>query len=236
MHVRPSTHPTSQAKEAAFSPYEDHGGTNLAIAGPDYCLLASDTRQSNGYNINTRFAPKTFKLSNKSVLATAGCQPDCAMVTTRVKQSMLTYKHNHNKEMSTSAIAQMLSIMLYQRRFFPYYDFNILGGLDEDGKGCVYSYDAVGSYERVPCSAFGSASALIQPFLDNQVRNKNQLGKPKVTEFEPVTPLPLAEALRICKDSFTSATERDIYTGDYLQIFIITREGVEEQIHELKKD
>ncbi|KAJ1911982.1 Proteasome subunit beta type-6 [Tieghemiomyces parasiticus] len=234
--TNPAVHPTSTAKQAAFSPYADHGGTNLAIAGADYCILASDTRQSSGYNINTRFAPKTFKLSDKSVLATAGCQPDCNMVVTRVKHSMKGYKYTHNKEMSTPAIAQMLSIMLYQKRFFPYYDFNILGGLDEEGKGCVFCYDAVGSYERVPCNAYGSASALIQPFLDNQVRNKNQQGKEKVTEFDPVARLSIDEAMRIVKDAFTSATERDIYTGDFLQIFIVTSAGVEEQLHPLKRD
>lgn len=37
----------------------------------------------------------------------------------------------------------MLSGMLYGKRFFPYYVNNILGGIDEDGKGCVYSFDPV---------------------------------------------------------------------------------------------
>ena len=37
------------------------------------------------------------------------------------------------------------------------------------GKGCVYSFDPVGSYERETYRAGGSASALLQPLLDNQV-------------------------------------------------------------------
>lgn len=43
------------------------------------------------------------------------------------------YRHNHNKSMSTPAIAQMTSTMLYHKRFFPYYISNILAGLDEEG-------------------------------------------------------------------------------------------------------
>jgi 20S proteasome subunit beta 6 len=47
----------------------------------------------------------------------------------------------------------------------------------------------------------------------------------------------LDEVLKIVKDAFTSATERDIYTGDNLQIFIIrANQPVEVQLHPLKKD
>lgn len=44
------------------------------------------------------------------------------------------YKNQHNKEMSTQSIAQLASTILYGKRFFPYYTFNIIGGLDEEGK------------------------------------------------------------------------------------------------------
>jgi len=49
-------------------------------------------------------------------------------------------------------------------------------------------------------------------------------------------PLTLDQVVRITKDSFTSATERDIYTGDYLELFVITSKGVEVQKMDLKKD
>ena len=37
------------------------------------------------------------------------------------------------------------------------------------GKGAVYSFDPVGSYERETYRAGGSAGAILQPLLDNQV-------------------------------------------------------------------
>ena len=43
------------------------------------------------------------------------------------------------------------------------------------GKGCVFSFDPVGSYERETYRAGGSAASMLQPLLDNQVEFKNHL-------------------------------------------------------------
>ena len=122
----------------------------------------------------------------------------------------------------------MIAVTLYQKRFFPYYVHNIIGGIDENGKGAAFSFDPVGSYERESCRAGGSAASLIQPFLDNQIKFKNL--------SYPLVQLPLSKVIQIVKDAFTSATERDIYTGDGLQIMTITKDGVKEERYPLKRD
>jgi 20S proteasome subunit beta 6 len=84
--------------------------------------------------------------------------------------------------MSSNAAAQLLSVTLYYRRFFPYYAFNLIAGLDENGyipfllflfvlvgKGAVYGYDAVGSFKRDDYGAMGSGQNFIMPILDNLV-------------------------------------------------------------------
>lgn len=53
---------TQQPMQQAFNPYTENGGTILAVAGADFSVIAGDTRQSEGYSIQTRYAPKVFKL------------------------------------------------------------------------------------------------------------------------------------------------------------------------------
>lgn len=50
--------------------------TSLAIAGKDFCVVASDTRQSTGYNINSRYAPKAYTLADNAVIAMNGFHAD----------------------------------------------------------------------------------------------------------------------------------------------------------------
>lgn len=212
-----------------FSPYAFNGGTVLAIAGEDFSIVASDTRLSEGYSIHTRDSPKCYKLTDKTVIGCSGFHGDCLTLTKIIEARLKMYKHSNNKAMTTGAIAAMLSTILYSRRFFPYYVYNIIGGLDEEGKGAVYSFDPVGSYQRDSFKAGGSASAMLQPLLDNQVGFKNMQNVEHV-------PLSLDRAMQLVKDVFISAAERDVYTGDSLHICIVTKDGIREETVPLRKD
>lgn len=168
-------------------------------------------------------------MSDKTVMASTGCWCDTLSLTSLVKARMQMYEHLHQRTMSTNAVAQMLSICMYNRRFFPYYVSNILAGLDEEGKGVVYSYDPIGHCEKTTYRAGGTAGPLLQPVLDCQVGFKNRSGE------QPAS-ISCETALSIVKDTFISAAERDIYTGDGVNINIITKDGVKFENFSLRKD
>eukprot|EP00249_Psilotum_nudum_P005473 c18905_g1_i1 orf=514-1224(-) len=220
-------------QQSTWSPYDNNGGTCVAIAGADYCVVAADTRMSTGFTILTRDNSKILKLSDTCFLVSSGFQADIRALQKHLDAQHQIYQHQHNKKMSCPAMAQLLSNTLYYKRFFPYYAFNVLGGLDNEGKGCVFTYDAVGSYERVGYSSQGSGQQLLMPVLDNQLRSASPLLLPA---RDTATPLVEAEAVDLIKDVFASAAERDIYTGDGVEIVVVNTSGIRREYIDLRKD
>lgn len=116
------------------------------MSGKDFVVVAADTRLSYGYSIHTRNARKlcqlcvhnfvrclTLRSTSQAVLATSGMQADQATLHKTLQTRMITYKQTHRKEMTVTALAQMLANTLYYKRFFPYYTFNVLAGVDAEG-------------------------------------------------------------------------------------------------------
>lgn len=200
-------------KEHRFQPYDFNGGTTLAIAGDDFAVIAVDTRLAEGYHILSRNINRSVQLTSACVLATGGCHTDVSTLHKVLDMRVKDYAHMHESEASTPAIAQLLGNTLYYRRFFPYYAFNVLAGVDAEGRGAVYTYDAVGSFERTKYACQGSGQKLIIPYLDNVVGFKSRTDEPK--------PLTVADAVNIAKDAFITAAERQIYVGDAIKIFVI---------------
>mmetsp|Transcript_104369 Transcript_104369/g.185586 ORF Transcript_104369/g.185586 Transcript_104369/m.185586 type:complete len:244 (+) Transcript_104369:3-734(+) len=213
--------------ERRWGPYDDNGGTCLGVSGEDYVVLAADTRLSKGYSIHTRNCSKVSQLTDKCIISSCGMKSDAITLHKNLKARIVMYEHKHRRQPSVQAIAQLLSTMLYGRRFFPYYTFNVLCGVDELG-GAVYHYDAIGNFERCPYSTSGSGSSLVMSVLDAQLGKENQT---------VVTPkLDKAGVIELAKDVLSSVGERDIYTGDYAEIFVIDAGGVSKVDFDLKQD
>ncbi|GAA5961626.1 hypothetical protein JCM21900_002830 [Sporobolomyces salmonicolor] len=211
--------------QASFNPYSDNGGSVLAISSSKFAVIASDTRLSEQYSILSRTHKKVFALTDEASIAIQGFQGDATNFVKRLKQRLEWYHHTHNEVPSLKSIARLVQTMLYGKRFFPYYCYVILGGIDRDGTGAVYSFDPVGSYERESCRAYGAAQSLVQPFLDNMVYKKNQVPAPgeKATPKGERPEFDLEEVLQLVTDAFTGATERHIEVGDGLEMLIVEK-------------
>jgi 20S proteasome subunit beta 6 len=135
-----------------------------------------------------------------------------------LKARIEMYRSTHKNDPSLTAVAQMLSVTLYGRRFFPYYAFNLLAGMKDNGEFTCYGYDAVGSFDEAPYGAQGSGNELITPVLDNII-NRN----PDLSE---------QDAIKLVLETMNGCSCRDIFTGDKVEILVLHSSGritVEEQ-------
>ncbi len=73
----------------------------------------------------------------------------------KLDQRIELYELNHGKIPTSSAIANLLSRILYEKRFFPFYTFNVVVG-NVDGKATIWDFDAIGSYGTVIASCVGN--------------------------------------------------------------------------------
>lgn len=148
---------------------------------------------------------------------------DICALQKNLKARIEIYRSTHKKDPSLNAVAQMLSTTLYSKRFFPYYAFNILAGVRDDGVFTCYGYDAVGSFDESLYGAQGSGNQLVTPVLDNIVnRNPN---------------LTANDAIKLVLETMNGCSCRDIYTGDKVEIWTLYANGefvVQEQ--DLRKD
>lgn len=193
------------------------------MAGKDYVIVAGDKRLSLGYTILSRDSSKLCRLTDKIILASSGMYADIIALQKNLKARIEIYRSTHKRDPSLNAIAQMLSTTLYSRRFFPFYAFNILCGMKDDGSFACYGYDAVGSFDENPYGAQGSGNQLITPVLDNIV-NRN----PNLSE---------KDAIKLVLETMNGTANRDIYTGDKCEIMILRKDGTFD-VHEedLRKD
>ena len=75
-----------------------------------------------------------MRRSKHCVVATANFQADRSRLQKMLHFRHVMYQHSHAKPMSCNAIAQLLSNTLYYKRFFPYYCYNMVCGLDPEGE------------------------------------------------------------------------------------------------------
>lgn len=70
--------PTHRPQAYQWGPdmVEDNGGTILALAGPDYCIVGADTRLSSDYRIRTRNVSRLMEVSAETYMGMAGSWAD----------------------------------------------------------------------------------------------------------------------------------------------------------------
>jgi len=233
---------TSLVVGREFQPYADNSGTLVGVAGPGYCILASDTRLSDSYFIRSRSIRRIHALDGREgeeegslLFGAAGCWADSLALVQGLRESIVRYQWENDRVLSVAALSHLLSTTLYSRRMFPFYSLCVVAGLDaKTREGAIYRYDSIGSFERVRATCAGKGEQLIQPLLDEATNMEQSLdlwsmsaeGDSFVTQHSPIrstaSNMSVDDACKLILRAFQAAAEREITVGDGIEMWILS--------------
>ncbi len=186
------------------------GATAVGITFQRGVVLASDKRIAYGNFLVSKNIRKTFQITPNVAVACAGLVADMQLLTLQIAALARIRRMELKREIPTNSIAKMISGTMYERRFFPFLTQMIVGGVVDEPT--IYTLDPLGSVLPDEYAAVGTGAEIALGVLDPQF-------KKDMTE---------QEAVDLATRAIRSATMRDSFTGDGIDVMIIDSDGIRE--------
>ncbi len=141
------------------------GTTTIGIVCKDGVVLATERRATAGTMIMNKQTTKVFKIDANLGVTIAGMVGDAQVLTRYLKAEVALYRLRRNGQVSAEGAATLLANILSGSRFYPYYAWLILGGVDAKG-GHVFSVDPAGGCIEDRFCSIGSGSTFAYGVLE----------------------------------------------------------------------
>ncbi|MEM2109261.1 MAG: archaeal proteasome endopeptidase complex subunit beta [Candidatus Odinarchaeota archaeon] len=185
------------------------GTTTVGIRCVDGVILATDRRATAGYLIANRNAQKIYILDEHMAATIAGTVADAQNIMDVITAEAKLYKIRSGKPIPVKAASRLLSNILFQSRMLPYILQLIIGGVDEAGPS-LFVLDLFGSLTEEKFISTGSGSPIALGVLEDRY-------------FDNID---VDSAIRLAIQAVNSAINRDIGSGDGVDVIKITDTGV----------
>ncbi|KPP72082.1 proteasome subunit beta type-3-like [Scleropages formosus] len=107
-----------------------NGGAVMAMRGKDCVAIASDRRFGVQAQMVTTDFQKIFPMGDRLYIGLAGLATDVQTVSQRLKFRLNLYELKEGRQIKPKTFMSMVSNLLYERRFGPYYIEPVIAGLD----------------------------------------------------------------------------------------------------------
>ncbi|KAI2495476.1 Proteasome subunit [Fragilaria crotonensis] len=124
---------------------EYNGAAMIAMAGKDCVGIASDRRLGLQAQTVACDFQKVFPMGDKLFVGLAGLATDVQTVRNLLQYRLGLYELNEERTMSPKVFSHLLSNLLYEKRFGPYYIEPIVAGLDENNRPFLSGSDLIGA-------------------------------------------------------------------------------------------
>ena len=186
------------------------GATAVGITYDGGVVFASEKRIAYGNFLVSKNTKKTFQITPKVGAACAGLVADMQILSLQISALAKIRKMELKRDVPPNSVAKMMSNMMYERRFFPLLTQVIVGGVVD--KPIIYTLDPLGSVLPDEYAAVGTGAEMALGVLDPQF-------KENMSE---------QEAVDLAVKAVRSATMRDSFSGDGIDVMVINKDGAKE--------
>jgi len=198
------------------------GTTTIGLVAKDGVVLATERRATAGTMISNKQTQKLFKIDQNIGITIAGLVGDAQVLARYLKAEVSLYRLRRNAPLSAEGAATLLANILSGNRYFPYYAWLILGGVDAKG-GHVFSVDPAGGCIEDRFVSVGSGSTFTYGILEENYSRD----------------VSTSDGVDLVLRGLTAAMKRDSASGDGYLVNVITpkeyRELSEDEINKRLK-
>ncbi len=187
------------------------GATAIGITYQDGILLAADKRISYGHFVVNKNTKKIFPITDLVASACAGMVADMQVLTRQVGALGKIRKLETRREMATNSVAKLMSVIMFERRYFPLLTQVIVGGVHTTPE--IYTLDPLGSLLPDNYAVVGTGAELALGLIDSEYKKNMSEDASK----------------KLAIKAIRSSVQRDSASGDGIDILTITKKGIEEE-------
>jgi proteasome beta subunit len=174
-------------------------------------VLAAEKRVSYGNFVINKNTKKTFLITEHVGAACAGMIADMQVLVRQVGALAKIRKLETRRNVAPNSIAKLMSVIMFERRFFPLLTQVIVGGIID--KPSIYTLDPVGSVLPDDYAAVGTGAEMALGVLDSEFKKQNTQEK----------------ARELAIKAIKSSIQRDSASGDGLDVIVTTSSGHTEE-------
>lgn len=186
------------------------GATAVGITYQDGIVLAAEKRISYGNFVVNKNTKKIFTLTDQVASACAGMVADMQVLTRQVGALAKIRKLETRRDMATNSVAKLMSVIMFERRYFPLLTQVIVGGVQTTPE--IYTLDPLGSLLPDNYAAVGTGAEMALGIMDAEYKKNMSEDTSKKLAIKAVK----------------SSIQRDSASGDGIDVLTITKKGIEE--------
>ena len=187
------------------------GATAVGISYQGGVVLAAEKRVSFGNFVVNKNTKKTFPVTDFVGAACAGMIADMQVLVRQVGALAKIRKLETRRNVAPNSVAKLMSVIMFERRFFPLLTQVIVGGVE--GKPQIYTLDPLGSLLPDEYAAVGTGAEMALGIIDAEYKR----------EFSE------DQAKELAVKAIKSSIQRDSSSGDGIDLLMITSNGQREE-------